>query len=101
MTRISLLALGVLSLVTAGSTVAFAGSDAPVSYSARLVNFEEPMGRASGLMQLRVTRWSTDAERDDITAGLLKGGQRGLLDAVSKLPEAGVIRTPGTAGYPF
>ena len=101
MTRISLLALGVLSFVTVGSTVAFAGSDAPVSYSARLVNFEEPMGRASGLMQLRVTRWSTDAERDDITAALIKGGQRGLLDAVSKLPEAGVIRTPGTAGYPF
>jgi hypothetical protein len=100
MTRHSLLALSVVSLVTFGSIVG-AAANAPVSYSARLVNFEEPMGRSSGLMQLRVTRWSTDADREDITASLLKGGQQGLLEAVSKLPEAGVIRTPGTAGYPF
>jgi hypothetical protein len=101
MTRHSLGVLTIVALVGAGSLAAAASADAPVSYSARVVNFEEPMGRASGLIQIRVTRWSSDAERDDLTNALLTGGQAGLLGAVSKLPEAGVLRTPGTAGYPF
>jgi hypothetical protein len=101
MTRTSLLGFALLSFVGLGSVAAVAATDAAVSYSARLVNFEEPMGRATGLVQVRVTRWSSDAERDDLTNALLKDGQAGLLAAVSKLPEAGVLRTPGTAGYPF
>ena len=101
MTRHSLLAFTLVSFVSVGSLGVGRATDTSVSYSARLVNFEEPMGRATGLVQVRVTRWSTDAERDDLTNALLKGGQAGLLEAVSKLPEAGVLRTPGTAGYPF
>lgn len=91
------LALGVGFGWPAGLTA----SDAPTSYSARLVNFEEPMGRAPGLVQVRVSRWSSDAERDDLTQALLTGGQGALLEAVSRMPEAGVLRTPGSAGYPF
>jgi hypothetical protein len=90
-----------VAIAVCSSSIIAATSDAPVSYSARLVNFDEPMGRASGLVQVRVTRWSTDADRDALTSALLNGGQSALLAAVSRMPEAGVLRTPGTAGYPF
>jgi hypothetical protein len=75
--------------------------DESVSYSGRVVNFDEPMGRAPGLVQVRVSRWSTDAERDLLTDALMRRGQSGLLDELSTMPAAGVIRTPGTAGYTF
>jgi hypothetical protein len=95
--------LTALALVTAGigSAGVAANEGRATSYSARIVNFDEPSGRTSQLVQFRVTRWSTEAERDQLTSTLLSGGQDGLLKALSKLPPVGVIRTPGTAGYPF
>jgi hypothetical protein len=75
--------------------------DQSASYSARIVDFEQPRGSDPGLVQVRVTRWATDADRDLLTDALMKDGQDGLLDELSKLPPAGVIRTPGTAGYTF
>ena len=76
-------------------------ADTSESFSAKVVNFEEPMGRAPGLLQVRVTRWSTDADRDALTSALMKDGQSGVIDELKKMPAAGVIRTPGTAGYTF
>jgi hypothetical protein len=98
----------VLTRLTALSVAAALGFSAPViaaapseSFSARVVNFEQPMGRAPGLLQVRVTRWSTDADRDALTNALMKDGQKGVLDELKKMPEAGVIRTPSVAGYAF
>ena len=31
----------------------------------------------------------------------MKDGQKGVIDELKKMPEAGVIRTPGSAGYSF
>ena len=76
-------------------------ADPSESFSAKVVNFEEPMGRAPGLLQVRVTRWSTDADRDALTSALMKDGQDGVIKELKKMPAAGVIRTPGTAGYTF
>jgi hypothetical protein len=100
-----------MTLITRLITLSLAGALAfsvPViaaapseSFSARVVNFEQPMGRAPGLLQVRVTRWSTDAERDALTSALMKNGQKGVIDALKKMPEAGVVRTPGIAGYAF
>jgi len=76
-------------------------ADPSESFSAKVVNFEQPMGRAPGLLQVRVTRWSTDADRDALTNALMKDGQNGVIGELKKMPAAGVIRTPGTAGYTF
>ena len=82
-------------------TVPVLAADPSESFSAKVVNFEEPMGRAPGLLQVRVTRWSTDEDRDALTNALMTDGQHGVLSQLKKMPEAGVIRTPGSAGYPF
>jgi hypothetical protein len=90
------------ALTTAlGFSVPVLAADPNESFSARLVNFDEPAGRATGLLQVKVTRWASDADRDTLTAALMTDGQKGVLDALKKMPEAGVIHTPGTAGYPF
>ena len=98
----------VMSRLTRCSLAAALAVAAPVlaadpseSFSARVVSFEQPMGRAPGLLQIRVTRWSTDLERDALTSALMKDGQNGVIDELKKMPAAGVIRTPGTAGYTF
>ena len=52
---------------TLAVSVPVLAADPSESFSARVVNFEEPMGRAPGLLQVRVTRWSTDADRDALT----------------------------------
>ena len=97
-----------ITRLTALSVAAALGLTVPViaaapseSFSARVVNFEQPMGPAPGLLQVRVTRWSTDADRDALTTALMKDGQKGVLDELKKMPEAGVIRTPSVAGYAF
>ena len=86
---------------TLAVSVPVLAADPSESFSARVVNFEEPMGRAPGLLQVRVTRWSTDADRDALTNALMKDGQNGVIGELKKMPAAGVIRTPGTAGYTF
>ena len=75
--------------------------DPAESYSARVVNFERPLGRSPSLFQVRVTRWSTDAERDQLMQTLKNDGQKAFINALGQLPEAGVIRTPDSAGYVF
>ena len=98
--RLTGLTSAVLAAALAVSVPVLA-ADKSESFSARVVNFEEPMGRAPGLLQVRVTRWSTEADRDALTSALMKNGQNGVLDELKKMPAAGVIRTPGTAGYTF
>ena len=94
--------LTALSVAAAlGLSVPVIAAAPPESFSARVVNFEQPMGRNPGLLQVRVTRWSTDAERDALTNALMKDGQKGVIDELKKMPEAGVVRTPGIAGYAF
>ena len=85
--------LAVTALVGAQKTIA--------SYSAQVVNFDAPVGTATGLMQVQITRWSTDAERDSLTNTLFEKGSKELLQAVSKMPTVGVIRTPDSVGYPL
>ena len=90
-----------LAVAAALASAPLLAADAGESYSAKVVSFEEPMGRAPGLLQVRVTRWSTDAERDALTNALMKDGQKGVINELKKMPEAGVVRTPAIAGYKF
>ena len=64
--------------------------DPIAKYSAQVVNFDAPVGAATGLVQIQITRWSTDAERDKLTNTLFEQGGKQLLDVVSKLPPVGL-----------
>ena len=92
-----------LSFVAAvvGGLAPIAAQDPIAKYSAQVVNFDAPIGAATGLLQIQITRWSTDAERDKLTNTLFEQGGKQLLDVVSKLPAAGSVRTPDSVGYPL
>jgi len=65
-------------------------------YEAQAVNLDLP---ANGPVQILITRWSTDAERDRLMDTLLEKGSSKLLDILSKMPAVGSIRTPDSVGY--
>ena len=90
-----------LSLAAAMAVTALAEAQKPVArYSAQAVNFDATAG-ATFLVQIQITRWSTDAERDTLTNILFEKGTKELLQAVSKMPTVGSIRTPDSVGYPL
>jgi hypothetical protein len=68
-------------------------------YEAQAVDITAPAGRAAGPIEIQVTRWSTDAERQQLMTTVWEKGPEQLLDVLRKLPSVGVIRTPDTAGY--
>lgn len=91
-----------LSLAAAMAVTALVGAQKPLArYSAQAVNFEAATGGATFLVQVQITRWSTDAERDTLTNILFEKGTKELLQAVSKMPTVGSIRTPDSVGYPL
>ena len=71
----------------------------PERFTAFAVNFDAPRGQLGQVVQIGVTRWSSDAERDRLMAVLVEKGPDKLLDAVQDLPSAGYIRTPDSLGY--
>ena len=57
------------------------------------------LGAGAGRVIMRVTRWSTEAERGLLTRTLLKSGPRELLDVLQDQKSVGTIRTPDSLGY--
>jgi hypothetical protein len=62
-----------------------------------IVNNE--FGAGAGRVIMRVTRWSTEAERGLLTRTLLKGGANELLEVLQDQKPVGTIRTPDSLGY--
>ncbi len=58
-------------------------------------NIASGMGRVI----MRVTRWSTEAERGLLSRTLLKTGANDLLDVLREQKSVGTIRTPDSLGY--
>lgn len=57
------------------------------------------LGSGAGRVIMRVTRWSTEAERAQLTAALLKGGNDNLLEVLQHQKSVGTIKTPDSLGY--
>jgi hypothetical protein len=57
------------------------------------------LGSGMGRVIMRVTRWSTEAERGLLTRTLLKSGANDLLDLLRDQKSVGTIRTPDSLGY--
>lgn len=90
-----------LVVALAGASLPAAAQSPIAKYSAQVVNFDAPTGNAVSLMQIQITRWSTDEERDRLTNALFEQGEKALLGVVQKLQTAGTIRTPDSVGYPL
>ena len=57
------------------------------------------LGAGAGRVIMRVTRWSTEAERGRLARALLTEGADQLLDDLRDMKSVGTIRTPDSLGY--
>jgi hypothetical protein len=71
----------------------------PERFTALAVNMGTPGPTGAATVEIAVTRWSTDAERDRLLTILMEQGPEKLLDALQHLPRVGYIRTPNSIGY--
>ena len=50
-------------------------------------------------LQITITRWTTDAERDLLLKTMVEKGQEAMIDVMKKQEETGFLRLPNTLGY--
>ena len=74
------------------------GSDLPVRYTATALNIDPAVNLSAAFVDLRIVRWSTEAERTQLMAAFRKGQQE-LVDELHDLPRVGTIKTPDTLAY--
>jgi hypothetical protein len=94
--RTSLLA-GLLG--AAAIAITPAGAQTAERYVANAVSLATPGPTGTAIVEISVTRWSPEAERDRLIKTLAEKGPEKLLDTLRDLPRAGFIRTPGNLGY--
>lgn len=71
----------------------------PLRLSAFAINMSTaPSPRKTAVMDIRVTRWSTAAERENLLTVAVEQGPDALLRALQKMPSHGRMRIPGWAG---
>ncbi|HUQ87769.1 MAG TPA: hypothetical protein VM096_09430 [Vicinamibacterales bacterium] len=89
--------LGVAVLLIGGGLAAQTNGQ-PEEFSAiAIVN--NNLGAGAGRVIMRVTRWSSEAERDRLTKALMSNGADKLLDDLRDMKSVGNIRTPDSLGY--
>lgn len=57
------------------------------------------LGSGAGNVEIRVTRWSTAAERTAFVNVLTQKGPKALLEALRDARSVGIVRTPDSIGY--
>jgi hypothetical protein len=67
------------------------------AFAANLSNVQA--GPAAQTVEIQITRWSTDAERDRLLTALKEKGEKALLSELQKMSKVGTIRTPNSLGY--
>ncbi len=72
----------------------------PLNLTAFAINMSNVAPGTSAIVDIRVTRWSTDAERDRLMTTFVEKGPAKLLDALQDVkPPVGFIRLPQTLAY--
>jgi hypothetical protein len=90
-------ALGIVLL--AGSiAIAQQQTRGPEDISAAVIANNE-LASGIGTVQIRISRWSTDADRTRLLTVLRESGPQALLKELQKTPSVGTIRTPNSVGY--
>jgi hypothetical protein len=98
---VSVCALGGLLVLTMGlpSRVAGQTTGTPERFTAFAVNMGNFGPTRTGTVEIVVTRWSTDDEREMLLGALLDKGPDALLDELRETRPVGYIRTPNSIGY--
>jgi hypothetical protein len=75
------------------------GLPLPLRLSAFAVNMATaPHPKQTAVMDIRITRWATTAERDALLQTTVEKGSDALLRALQKMPKAGRMSIPGWTG---
>ncbi len=95
--RRSILMLVIASTLLSATNLVRAEDPKPVeTYTA----FAASLGTGkTALVDIAVTRWSTDQEREMLLTTLQEFGRDKLVDTLQKLPPVGTIRTSNSLGY--
>src|SRR5689334_25238209 len=81
-------------------TVPLAAEDKPIErLRAFAVNMNGGPRTNAGVVDIGITRWSTEAERDALLNTLKEKGSTALLNELTKQPESGFIKMPNTLGW--
>jgi hypothetical protein len=75
-----------------------AAQNPPLRFSALMVDFN-PDRAATTVVDIRIERWSTDAEQSTVMTTLAEKGNDELLKVVTKLPRLGLIRPMDALGW--
>jgi hypothetical protein len=70
----------------------------PIRLSAWAVNMSNVATGANAVMDIRVDKWSTDREREELIATFVEGGQDKLLDKLRDVPVKGRMNIPAWNG---
>lgn len=74
------------------------GLTLPLRLSAFAVSMSNVATGKSAVMDIRITRWSTQAEREALITTAVEKGQDSLLRALQRMPNHGRISIPGWTG---
>ncbi len=94
-------ALVLMLLVAAGAGL-IAGQATPQKeeFRGKLVTGDfDPLHTISSLVTVVVDRYTTDAERSELTAAFNAGGTQAFLQALRNQPKVGYFRLPDSIGY--
>ena len=87
------------AIVTSGLAVQLSAQDKAVeTIDARAMGTSTQFGKNIGI-QVRISRYSTDQDRQILKDAFTKGQNQGLVDALSKMKSVGRIAITGTVGY--
>lgn len=98
----SLVAVALLAVSPAAPTAASQKGDTaltlPLNLRAFAVNMSNVGARRTETVDIRITRWSTESEREQLIVTAIEKGQDALLRALQKMPAHGRISIPGWQG---
>ena len=92
-------ALMIVAVVAWSGSWALAQSNAPQEDFTAVAIASDEFGSGAGAVLMRVTRWSSEAERTRLVDTLQKKGSSALLDELSDARPVGTIRTPDSLAY--
>ena len=98
MLKMSVLAVSLsLAAILAGGGASAQSNAQPEEFTATAI-MNNNLGAGAGRVIMRVTRWSSEAERGRLSGALAKGPDA-LLEQLRDMKSVGSIRTPDSLGY--
>jgi len=89
-----------VALLIAGSAAAQSASNSPREHFSAVAVNNSTVGRAgAGPVDITITQWTSEADRDRLMALFKEKGDKALLSALQDQKPVGTISTPGSVAY--